>query len=468
MVSRTLLSAFVASVVAVSASAAAAQTGSPPAGAVLEVVVHDSIAGWPLTAATVQLVSSRDPMAFSRTADSDSLGRVAFRDIPVGEYDVGFMHPLLDALGIAAPVRRVSVADSDLHRIELAIPGPARLRVALCGERVEADSSGVLVGTLRDPRDRVAIGDAEVTARWMEIAIGRGNITQRANGITATTGPNGWFALCGLPAGAVTVVGRKGGDSTRTIDLQIQPAMFLRRELYVAVAGRGRLEGRVVSADSARPLAGARVSLVDGPGTVTDSSGNWSIPNAPLGTRMLETRAVGFYPERHAVDVLADAPPLEVALQTFQAVLDAVRVTATRLSGEAALSGFAERQRGSGFGRFLDAAQIARRNPIVTSDLLRTLPGFIGDGSLSMKGNFSDGAGNFDVPCTAEVYVDGHLLRGITASELDGIVSPEDIVGMETYAAGSPKPAQFESGMSGCGALVIWQKPMSERRRRQR
>jgi len=85
-----------------------------------------------------------------------------------------------------------------------------------------------------------------------------------------------------------------------------------------------------------------------------------------------------------------------------------------------------------------------------------------------MKGNFSDGFGNFDVDCSAEVYVDGHLMRGISADELNGLVMPENIVAIETYSAGSPKPAQFESGMSGCGALVIWQKPMNERVRRRR
>ena len=65
---------------------------------------------------------------------------------------------------------------------------------------------------------------------------------------------------------------------------------------------------------------------------------------------------------------------------------------------------------------------------------------------------------------SAYAYIDGHLMRGIGASELDGLVKPEDIAGMEVYSAGSPKPMQFDSGMSGCGAVVIWTRPAPARK----
>jgi hypothetical protein len=209
------------------------------------------------------------------------------------------------------------------------------------------------------------------------------------------------------------------------------------------------------------------VSIVGGSATTADAEGRWELADVPLGTRMLEVRAIGFYPERRAVDIVANAPVMDVALTTFQAVLDAVRVTADRVAS-ADLDAFAQRQRGGGMGRFTTADQIMRRNPISTSDLFRTLPGLIGDGSLTMRGNFSDGGGNFGVSCVPEVYIDGHYMRGIGASEVDGLVAPEDIAGIEVYSTGSPKPAQFDLGMSGCGSVVIWQKVPSERRKRRR
>jgi hypothetical protein len=407
-------------------------------------------------------------MAFSRLGDTDSHGRVTFPGIPSGRYQVGFMHSLLDAIGVTAPVRELVVDGNGSHRIELAIPSPARLRIAVCGPQAGSDSSAIFIGSVRDPRDRMPLSEASVAAQWMEITFSTAGVRQQMAGATAATGPNGWFALCGLPSGTVAISARRGTDSIASMELELKPLEFRRADLYLATPGRGRLSGKVVTADSARPLAGARVTI-DGAQTESNAQGDWTLADVPLGTRMLEVRAIGYYPDRRPVDVVADpGAPTRVALQTFQAVLDAVQVTATRLTGEAALSGFSERQKGSGMGRFYDAKQIARRNPIYTSDLLRSLPGFVGDGSLTMKSNFSDGAGSFDVGCAAEVYVDGQLMRGISASELDGIVAPENIVAIETYSAGSPKPAQFESGMSGCGALVIWQKPTSERVRRRR
>jgi hypothetical protein len=433
-------------------------------GATVRAVVHDSLSGGPLAGATVQLVSLAD-RRFIRTADTDSAGTLAFAGIPVGRYRVGFMHPLLDELGVTAPDGEVLVEAEGTYRVALAVPSPGRLRTAVCGARTGDDSVAAVVGTVRDPRDRMPLADAAVTAQWIEISVGSGGIQQRAPRITARTGSNGWFALCGLPPGVVTVSARLAKDSMPRVDLHMKANEFRRRDMYVSAPGVGQLRGTVVSADSARPLAGARVAVAGGPQTLTGPTGEWSLSGVPLGTHSLEVRALGYYPEQRPVDVIADAAPTTVALTTFRAVLDAIRVTAQRTE-RADMGGFASRARRSGMGRYMSAEQVQRRNVLETSDLLKTMPGFVGDGSLMMKSGYSDGAGNFDVNCPAEVYIDGHLMRGISAAELDALVKPEHIEGIEVFSAGSPKPPQFDSGMSGCGSLVIWQKPLSERRRR--
>lgn len=431
----------------------------------VQAVVHDSLAGRPLAGAIVQIVSLAD-RAFVRSAETDSLGRLTFRGLPAGRYRMGFMHPLLDELGVTAPDREVEVGEGGrTHRVVLAVPSPDRLRLAVCGSKAGGDSAAAIVGTVRRPSDRMPVEGAAVSAQWTELTFGSGGIQQRAPRITATTGGNGWFALCGLPAGIVTVYVRQGGDSVPRVDFQLDAREFRRRDFYLSSPGRGELRGRVVTADSARPLPGARVTIVGGPQGDADAAGEWRLSRVPLGTQVLEVRAVGYHPDRRPVDVLGEPGSTEVALTTFRAVLDAVRVTAERTT-PADLGGFAARRQRSGMGRYLTGEQIARRNVLETSDLLRTMPGFIGDGSLAMRGNFSDGAGNYGTDCTAEVYVDGQLLRGITAGELDAVVKPENISGLEVFSAGSPRPPQFDSGMSGCGSLVIWQKPLAERARR--
>ncbi|MEO7822498.1 MAG: carboxypeptidase-like regulatory domain-containing protein, partial [Gemmatimonadaceae bacterium] len=71
-------------------------------GATISGVVHDSIARQPLGGATIQLVTDSLPR-FIRAAVSDSLGRFALGDVPPGRYKLGFLHPLLDSLGVDAP-----------------------------------------------------------------------------------------------------------------------------------------------------------------------------------------------------------------------------------------------------------------------------------------------------------------------------------------------------------------------------
>jgi hypothetical protein len=256
---------------------------------------------------------------------------------------------------------------------------------------------------------------------------------------------------------------------------------FLRRDLYLGAArpvattgtptrrrtGDGRLSGVVVSATAGTPLVGAQVSIRDGPQTTVNERGEWSLAGAPLGTRMLEVRAIGYYPERRAVDVVTDAPLIRTALSTMKSVLDTVTVTAR--VNQINMRGFEERRRGGGMGRFLTAEDIARRNPIVTSDLFRMVPGLavergeLGDAYVQMRGTFAE-------TCSPAVYVDGHVMSDLTADDIDGWVKPKEISGIEIYV-GPAVPPQFSTGMAGssltgevCGSIVIWTKMRSPSR----
>jgi hypothetical protein len=170
---------------------------------------------------------------------------------------------------------------------------------------------------------------------------------------------------------------------------------------------------------------------------------------------MLEVRAVGYYPERRAVDVVAGAAPIRIALSTMKAVLDTVRVTA-RLNDRLA-TGFAERRR-IGVGRFLGPDDVARRRPIVTSDLFRAVAGLhlerdpLGETQVTMRDPF---AGR----CFPAVYLDGHYMGGaLIADDIDSWVRPSEIAGIEIYVAGTVPP-QYSPALGGCGSIVIWTKP---------
>jgi len=429
-------------------------------GATVSGVVRDSIARAPLAGAVVQLVAADSQARFGRTVVSDSLGRFMLADVPAGRYMIGFFHAMLDSLGVEPPLREVRVDGRRPVRADLAIPSPAGLRAAICGQQSAPESGAVVIGIVRDARNGGATAGVTVTGEWLEFSFApeqRGWRTQR---LTATTAENGWFALCNVPgAGTIALRASRGTDSTDLIEMQVPAERFLRRELYLGsslglVSGDGRLSGTVVTAAEGRPLAGAVVSIADGHETRANERGEWTLVDAPVGTRMLEVRAVGYYAERSAVDVVAGAPPIRTALSTIKAMLDTVRITASRLNEQ--MKGFEQRRHG-GMGRYLTPEDIARRGPIVTSDLFRMVPGFrvdrsgLGETRISMRGPF---AGR----CSPAVYLDGNYVGVLSADDIDQWVNPGEIAGIEIYT-GPGVPPQFTTGMATCGSIVIWTKP---------
>src|SRR5829696_6873095 len=83
-------------------SAAAART------TLISGVVYDSIARAPLAGASVQLVAADRSRAAAFSAITDSAGRFTIPAVVVGDYMIGFFHPMLDSLGIDQIVHRVS------------------------------------------------------------------------------------------------------------------------------------------------------------------------------------------------------------------------------------------------------------------------------------------------------------------------------------------------------------------------
>ena len=465
-------------VLARSGDAQVLDTSQRAGAAIVGGVVHDSITHQPLAGATVQLVSD-NLTSVVRTVVSDSLGRFSLGDVQAGRYKLGFLHPILDSIGVEPPPREVHVDGRRPVRVDLAIPSPTRIRTAICGRRRARDSSSVLVGVVRDGRLGEPAGGVRVTAEWLEFTFSSNGLARCIARLDATTAENGWFAMCSVPsAGTLELSARRGADTTDFIEVPLSPEGFVRADLYlgpsrtsVAIdsahraegvaavhrplpSGDARLSGTVHAVSGGQPLQGALVSITAGPQTRANERGEWLLTDLPVGTRMLEVRAVGYYPERRQVNIVAGAPPVRLALSTLRAVLDTVRIVAARVRGRD-LRGFIERSR-SGAGRYLDEAEIARRNPLVASDLFRMMPGLRvertthGEISLTMRGIFSDS-------CVPAFYIDGHHFRNLNGDDIDTWVQPKEIAGIEVYT-GPGRPPQFHEAMSDCGSIVIWTK----------
>lgn len=454
---------------------AAAQSGATVSG-----VVRDSIAGTTIAGASVQLVGAERGGQLIRSAVSDGSGRFQLNDVPDGRYRLGFFHSRLDSLGLEPVLREITVSEQRPVRADLATPSAAQLRAALCGG--SSDSGAVLIGVVRDAFNRSTFADAGISAEWLEYGLSRDGIALNVVSARATTKANGWFVLCGLPrAGTVVLAAHRGADSTDRVEVDLPSDRFLRRDLYLGPArvvqsedttivgdssvrstrithlGDGRLSGRVVTALGDRPLAGAQVGLVGGPQTRANDRGEWMLVNAAPGTRSLEIRAVGYYPERRSVDVVANAEPLHVMMRTMKSVLDTVRIVEARLSNKN-FAEFERRQR-SGAGNYITMADVERRNPFSTSDLFKFTPGvrlqsIRGAPRVYVRGLMSGW-------CAPDVFVDGLDVGPIDGGELDTFVNPNEIAGVEIYS-GTTVPFQFismrGSSRDRCGAIVIWTK----------
>ena len=112
-----------------------------------------------------------------------------------------------------------------------------------------------------------------------------------------------------------------------------------------------------------------------------------------------------------------------------------------------------------GFGYFIDAETIERRQPFRTSDLLRMAPGV----NVTQGGQLGEatqiqirGAANFQGPCPPMLVIDGMRLEG-SAGDIDAMTRPEDIQGIAIYRGPGETPAEYQ-GFSSCGAIVVWTK----------
>jgi hypothetical protein len=450
--------------------------------------IYDSVAKAPLFGATVQLVPSKLGSMPPMQATTDSGGKYTLNAVPAGAYVLGFYHAVLDSIGIEPPFVRIEVggADKASLRVDLGVPGPARIIAAACGPPRDTASPGMVAGRLYDATSRNAVTGATVVAEWQRVRLVSGTVEVSRPQLVATTSPDGWFAFCGVPRDDdVTMAAIRGGDTTAAVTVHVPVAGLAHRTLYIdktdAVTvgirdslgrvdstrgtevvhrGHGRLTGTVVDAKSGRPLTGANVAIGGaGLSQTTNDRGTFTISGAPGGTQTVLIRAVGYAPERRSVDLLADQPvTLDVKLTTLRSMLDTMRITASRLYSRDA-SGF-ERRRRAGFGTFFDSADVTRFRPFETTRLLERASGvrLYGSGmdQRILVGHVS--------PCEASIFIDGMTYPDLTGGDLNVMVSPEEIVGVEVYPNGASSPVQYRSmsafSRSGgnCGSIVIWTK----------
>lgn len=225
-----------------------------------------------------------------------------------------------------------------------------------------------------------------------------------------------------------------------------------------AQAVRGQLSEENTSA----PIANASLRLIAPDNSVaatarTDSLGEFFLPfdGADAGTYRIRAEKIGYRPAISSPLSLGKSDTLDVHVKLARQVvlLDSIQVTAPETRRRATLvRDFYARAEQGAFGHFFTREDIAERRPLVTTDLLVTVPGIrtiprrLGDGaSVLVRGT-----------CTPTLWIDGVRATPSFGMVIDDLVRPTDIEGIEIYRSVAEAPPQYQGLNAGCSAILVW------------
>jgi 5-hydroxyisourate hydrolase-like protein (transthyretin family) len=317
---------------------------------------------------------------------------------------------------------------------------------------------------------------------------------------TGRTGPDGGFRLTARQAGDYRVTATRIGYRTLLsavvtlgegvvvpVEVRVTPQPVTLDTAVALASAPAGISGRVLEAESDRPVAGATVALLNGRGqpvrdAVTDADGRFHLRVGEAGSHQLRAQRVGF--QRATSPALTVTPgdtlQVEMRMSTGTVVLAPLTVVAASRSvmRDRQMAEFDWRRENQPWGRYLGPEDIARINPFKASDVMQQVPFVRVEGGLyrvvTLRAPFGRGR------CLPTVYVDGHYAPtsgggggGFAARRmgaappitLDEVVSGTTIAAVEVYDRPSMAPAEYAPrGGSECGVVVIWTRPPGQPR----
>lgn len=193
----------------------------------------------------------------------------------------------------------------------------------------------------------------------------------------------------------------------------------------------------------------------------TADDGVFRVGNLPPGGATVAVRRMGYRPA--SLPVTLPTARLEIALEPVPQKLATVVVRERTRGPYTGWMRHFNRRRDAGFGRFISRADIERQNPMITTDLLRTVPG------VQIRG----GAGGNSVrirnaTCPPFIWIDG---APATAGYIDlDAFSPMTVEGLEVYSGPATVPPELRGprGEDRCGVIALWSRVPEPRPRSKR
>ncbi len=442
--------------------------------ATVEGVVLDELTGEPVAGVEVALGGTETG---ARTGPD---GAFRFTEVVPGRYDLVVDHPSLVGPGLALDAEPVEAVEGRVASVRLSLPSPLRLVTEACRAEVpdRPGDAAVLVGEVLDRDTGLPLEGATVEVSWDEWRLsgapGSYLIGQSGQGVRLTTGPEGTWRACAVPAETNLTVTASWGPFTGepdTVRIPEDRAVDV-HEARLGVAAGSAIRGRVVARADGRPVAGAELRLrrVDDPDAAerrlaTDGSGGFLLEDAGAGRYVLTVSSLGYAEVTDTVEARGG----RINQVTVRLPEEAVEIEGVTVEVEARIprldrSGFYERAR-SGQGVFLDADAIAERPVSRPTQIFERMNGVrvrYTSGQTGSRPMITAGQG-----CVPALWVDGVRIRDpqpftLNPSPnrpplyLDDVVSLNSIEGIEVYRDQAEMPAQYTGTGSECGVVVVW------------
>jgi len=419
-------------------------------------VVADSISGAPLQHAEIIASGVATP------AITDSLGRFTIENLPPGTYQVGAFHPLLESLDIALATKPFVLGPDSSAVISLAVPSVKTLVQRYCPTGQSSSTPSVIAGRIQDPDTDEPIPGVTVSLAWTEIFVSKTTgVVRTPHELHTESNASGFFKICGLPGDLEgTLLATRADVTTPEIPVSMNGALLDFRSLALPARGEGEarhngiVTGHVLS-PAGKPVANARVEIpMSNLATTTREDGAFRLLGVHTGTQMLIARSISYSTAAEPINVTS-REPLDVSLMLGDKVvsLDTVLITARR-NVYLDKNGFTARKK-RGAGAFFTREDFDHRKPNAVTDMMKNVAGFtvvrVTGGAVVSS---SRAATSFYSSRCTRAFIDGFEWRDLMPGDLDMIVNPDDVVGMEVYQPGDV-PVRFR-GIKDCTTIVIW------------
>lgn len=219
------------------------------------------------------------------------------------------------------------------------------------------------------------------------------------------------------------------------------------------------VEGKVLDRATGQPVDEAMVEILRSNGraasrTRTDAQGNFIVTVMEAGEYRIRASRVGYQTSTSLpLDVeLRQTVRADMQISRSEVVLDPLIVTARSTPPRSRTldrEDFYARER-RGFGRFITSHEISRMSTTATTSIFSTVAGVrvVPAGGSRYAIVISRGS-----DCAPRILVDN---MPVQTTDLNDVIRPEHIAGIEVYRGASEIPARWLSLRNSCGLVLIW------------